>query len=166
MKDVVIPATNKEINGDPLTVSAHGLLTPIPDHKNCQNESGQWISLNYPEFLSGHNHSKHWVDDINNRCHDPIGLEHVWHTKWWPTHQFTFICSIAEANAVNCQARASNANTTPQLEVCRELAMQMLEKMIGVDGVVIHSPIRARKRGREDKTYAHGLCSCPNFTGG
>ena len=148
-------------------MSTHGLLTPIPDHKTYrQNESGQWVSFNYPEFLSRHNHSKHWVDDINNRCHDPIGLEQVWHTKWWPTRQFTFICSIAEANAVNCQAWASNANATPQLEFCRELAMQMLENRIGVDGVVVHSPIWARKRGREDKASSHELCTRPNFTGG
>jgi hypothetical protein len=32
--------------------------------------------------LSRHNHSKHWVDDVDNRRHDPIGLEQVWHTKW------------------------------------------------------------------------------------
>lgn len=148
-------------------MSTHGLLTPIPDHKTYrQNESGQWVSFNYPEFLSRHNHSKHWVDDINNRRHDPIGLEQVWHTKWWPTRQFTFICSVAEANAVNCRARASNAHTTPQLEFRRELAMQMLENRIGVDGVVVHSPIRARKRGREDKASSHGLCTRPNFTGG
>ena len=147
--------------------STHGLLTPVPDHKTYhQNESGQWVSFNYPEFLSRHNHSKHWVDDINNRCHDPIGLEQVWHTKWWPTRQFTFICSVAEANAVNCRAWASNAHTTPQLEFCRKLAMQMLENRIGVDGIVVHSPIRARKRGREDKASSHGLCTRPNFTGG
>ena len=65
-------------------MSSHGLLMLVPDHKTYhQNESGQWVSSNYPEFLSHHNYnySKHWVDDINNRCHDPIGLEQVWHTK-------------------------------------------------------------------------------------
>ena len=90
-------------------MSTHGLLTPVLDHKTYhQNASGQWVSFNYPEFLSRHNHSKHWVDDINNRCHDPIGLEQVWHTKWWPTRQFTFICSVAEANAVNCQGQGTS----------------------------------------------------------
>ena len=32
-------------------------------------------------------------------------------------------CSIAEANAVNCQAQTNNATAIPQLEFCRELAM-------------------------------------------
>ncbi len=38
---------------------------------------------------------------FNNSPHDPIGLEDVWVTKWWLTRQFTFICSVAEVNAVN-----------------------------------------------------------------
>ena len=82
-------------------MSTHGLLEPVDDHTTYRQEKdGTWVNFNYTEYLSRHNRSKHWVDDVNNRRHDPIGLEQVWHTKWWPTRQFTFICSVAEANAV------------------------------------------------------------------
>ena len=48
--------------------------------------------------------AKQWVDDVNNCWHDPIGLEEVWGTKWWVMHQFTFLCSVAEVNAVQSWA--------------------------------------------------------------
>ena len=63
-------------------MSTHGLLTSVPDHITYrQKPDGGWESFNYPEVLSNHNHGKHWVDDVNNRRHDPIGLEQVWHTR-------------------------------------------------------------------------------------
>jgi hypothetical protein len=52
------------------------------------------------------NRAKHWVDDVNNRRHDPIGLEDLWAMKWWPNRQFTFLLSVAEVNAVQNRARA------------------------------------------------------------
>ena len=119
-------------------MSTHGLIGEVADHKTWrQNKaSGEWATFNYSEPLSRHNHSKHWVDDVNNRRHDPIGLEQVWHTKWWPTRQFTFICSVAEANAVMCRARATKENATPQLEFRRAVAMKMLNNKIMDDGYV------------------------------
>ncbi len=68
-----------------------------------------------------------WVDDVKNQCHDPIGLDEAWATKWWPTRQFMFICSIAEVNAVNSQAHATKVDSKPQLTFCRNLAVDMLE---------------------------------------
>ena len=109
----------------------------------------QWVNFLYPEFLSRHNHSKQWVDDVNIRRHDPIGLEQVWHTKRWPTRQFTFICSVAESNAVHSKARAMKAPATPQLEYRRKLAKLMLNNRIQDDGSRLASPIRPRKRARE-----------------
>ena len=147
-------------------MSTHGLLTTVPDHITYrQKPDGTWESFNYAEFLSNHNRSKHWVDDVNNRRHDPIGLEEVWHTKWWPTRQFTFICSVAESNAVHCKARALKAPTTPQLEFRRNLAKQMLMNKLGDDGTRVGSPVRPRKRGRDDRIRDHDLESRPNFTG-
>lgn len=147
-------------------MSTHGLLTTVPDHITYrQKPSGEWVSFAYPEFLSHHNHSKHWVDDVNNRRHDPIGLEQVWHTKWWPTRQFTFICSVAESNAVHCRARARKDSATPQLEFRRNLAKLMLFNRIGDDGTRRASPIRPRKRVRDDRVTEHGLVSRPKYTG-
>jgi hypothetical protein len=88
-------------------MSTHRLLTLVPDHVTYrQKPDGGWESFCFLEFLSNHNRSKHWVDDVNNRRHDSIGLEQVWHTKWWPTCQFTFISLVAESYAVHCKARA------------------------------------------------------------
>ena len=47
-------------------------------------------------------------------------------TIYLPTRQFTFICSVAEANAVMCRARATKEDGTPQLEFRRALAIKML----------------------------------------
>ena len=64
-------------------MSTHGLNTEVPTHTTWrQKTGGEWTTFNYSESLSRHNHSKHWVDDVNNRRHNPIGLEQVWHTKW------------------------------------------------------------------------------------
>ena len=62
-------------------VSTHRLLTEVDNHKTYRQKDGAWVSFNYVEYLSRHNHSKHWVDYMNNRRHDPIGMEQVWHTK-------------------------------------------------------------------------------------
>ena len=78
--------------------------------------------------LDRHNHSNNWVDDVNNRKHDPIGIEQVCHTKWWPTQQFTFICFVDEANAVYSRARGRKAIPDPQLEFSRKLDLGMLKK--------------------------------------
>jgi hypothetical protein len=80
---------------------------------------GCWKTFQYSEPFSRFSRGKHWVDDVNNRRHDPIGLEEVWQTKWWPMQQFTFICSIAEVNAVQSWARGTHEATMPQLQFCR-----------------------------------------------
>jgi hypothetical protein len=71
-------------------MSTHGLMTTVENHTTYRYVGGEWKSFKYCEPMSRHNHAKHWVDDINNRRHDPIGLEEVWATKWWPHRQFFF----------------------------------------------------------------------------
>ena len=87
-------------------MSTHGVLEEIQDHPTWRLMDGVWRTFKYAEPLSRHNRAKHWVDDVNNRRHDPIGLEQVWATKWWPNRQFTFLLSVAEVNAVQARARA------------------------------------------------------------
>ena len=77
-------------------MSTHGLINEISTHKTYRRVAGELKTFNYTEPISRHNHSKHWVDDVNDRRHDLIGLEDVWHTKWWPHRQFTFLCSVSE----------------------------------------------------------------------
>ncbi len=87
-------------------MSSNGLIQPVDDHVTYYNINGEWKLFKYIEPISCHNHAIHWVDDVNNCCHDPIALEDVWGTKWWPTQQLTFILSAADVNAINSQACA------------------------------------------------------------
>jgi len=148
-------------------MSTHGLISEVADHTTYrQKDDGTWVTYNYPEYLSRHNRSKHWVDDVNNRRHDPIGLEEVWHTKWWPTRQFTFICSVAESNAVHSRARAWRAPPTPQLEFRRSLAIQLMTNTICNDGLIVRHRGMVATRTRAEDEAGHELCTRAPFTGG
>jgi hypothetical protein len=147
-------------------MSTHGLLSEVSDHTTWRKKDGEWVSYNYAEYLSRHNRCKHWVDDVNNRRHDPIGLDQVWKTKWWPTRQFTFICSVAESNAVHSRARERRTPSDTQLEFRRSLAIQMMKNTICNDGLIVRLPGRAGTRSRADDDTGHERCSRAPFTGG
>ena len=102
---------------------------------------------------------------MNNRRHDPIGLEQVWHTKWWPTRKFTFICSIAEVNAVYSRAHGGKAIPEPQLEFRRKLALGILENSLYDEGVSINYPIRRKKSSRGPGSPGRELVGRPSHTG-
>ena len=146
-------------------MSTLGLINEVPDHSTYRQKNGEWVTFNYAKYLSRHNHSENWVDDVNNRKHDPIGLEKVWHTQWWPTRQFNFIWSVAEANSVYSRARGSKAIPEPQLEFCRKLTLGMLENNLDNEGVSINYPICHKKRSRETGSPGHELVSRPTHTG-
>ena len=67
----------------PKIMSTHGMLETVQDHPTYRKVDGRWKSFKYTEPFSRYSKAKHWVDDVNNRRHDPIGLEEVWGTKWW-----------------------------------------------------------------------------------
>ncbi len=115
--------------------------------------------------MSHHNHAKHWVDDVNNWRHDPIGLEEVWATEWWPHWQFTFICSIAEVNALNARARGRSEPAEAGLIFHRKLVEQMLTNKIMDSDYVCHSPITPYQKCRGHSTVEHKLVKKPPFTG-
>ena len=115
--------------------------------------------------MSLHHRSKHWVDDFNQRRHQPIALEDVWRTKWWSHRQFTFLLSIAEVNAVNSRARARDTTAEPMLDFRRQLAKAMLENKIDNQGQLHCSPIRPRKRSRMSYVEMHELLTKPEYTG-
>jgi hypothetical protein len=64
----------------------------------------------------------------------------AWATKWWPNRQFTFILSVAEANAVQAWARGTSETAMPTLEFQKKLAMQMMQNKRGDYGVAAPSP--------------------------
>ena len=96
-------------------MSTHGLLEEIQDHPTWRLIDKEWKTFKYVEPFSRHNRAKHWVDDVNNRRHAPIGLEEMWRTKWWPNRQFTFILSVVELNCVQARARGRKEPVEPTL---------------------------------------------------
>ena len=115
--------------------------------------------------MSRHNKAKHWVDDVNNRRHDPIGLEEVWATKWWPNRQFTFLMLVTEVNAIQSRARARKLPAESQMEFRRKLAMKMLENKVNETGESPMSPMRRRKRALDEVEDPHQCMTRPLNTG-
>ena len=127
-------------------MSTHGTLDEVEGHSTWRCVNGEWKSFRYAEPFSRHNKGKHWVDNVNNRRHDPIGLEYTWKTKWWPNRQFTFLLSVAEVNAGQSWARARDEKPDPTLIFRRKLAIQMMTNNIQANGVVLASPPRRPSR--------------------
>ena len=145
-------------------MSTHGLINEVPDHSTYRQKYGEWVTFKYSKYTSLHNHINHWVDDVNNRRHDTIGIEQFWHTKWWPTRQFTFICSVVEAYAVYSRARGRKAIPEPQIEFHRKLAQVILENNLDDEGVSINSPICRKKQYTGPGSPGHELVSNPTHT--
>ena len=131
-------------------MSTHGMLETVQDHPTWRKIDGSWKMFKYSEPFSRYARAKHWVDDVNNRRHDPIGLEEVWGTKWWAMRQFTFLCSVAEVNAVQSRARGKNEVAEPQLHFRRELARQMIENTLDDPPTPEVAPVRHQPRTNAD----------------
>jgi hypothetical protein len=58
-------------------MSAHGMVETVQDYPTYRKVDGQWKSFKYTEPFLCYCKAKHWVDDVNNCHHDPIGLEEV-----------------------------------------------------------------------------------------
>ncbi len=56
-------------------------------------ELGTWKTFKYAEPFSRHNLAKHWVDDVSNGCHDPIGLE-IWAKNCGQTNSLHSSCRL------------------------------------------------------------------------
>jgi hypothetical protein len=143
-------------------MSCHGLLDEVPDHKTARKVNGQWKSFCYAEPFSRHNNGKHWVDDHNNRRHDPISLDDTWKTKWWPMRQFTFTIGVAEVNANNARARGRKREAEPQLEFRKKLAKLMIENTL--DGSTEAAGMNLRDR-TSNNGVIHRLTQRGNFEG-
>ena len=127
-------------------MSMHGVLDEIQDHATWRLMDGVWRTFKCAKPFSRHNRAKHWVDDVNNRCHDPTGLEDVWAMKWWPNRQFTFLLSVAEVNAVQNRTHAKKETAMLTLEFCKKMAMLMMTNKLNDNGVAAVSPVCTRAR--------------------
>ena len=146
-------------------MSTHGLLNEVSNHATYRYINGEWMSFKYTEPVSRHNKAKHWVDDVNQRRHAPIGLEDIWGTKWWPDRQFTFLCSVSEVNAAMSRARGRDETAEPVLKFCRKLAKEMLEnRKCEVDSFPC-APQRLHRTRRRSGDLEHTLCKRKKNTG-
>jgi hypothetical protein len=107
-------------------MSTHGMIEMVQDHPTYRKVDGHWKSFKYMESFLHYCKVKHGVNDIDSCCHGPIGFEEVWGMKWWAMHQFKFLCSVDEVNAVHSWARATNEYSMPQLEFHWKRAQQMM----------------------------------------
>eukprot|EP01082_Thalassiosira_pseudonana_P012650 g11200.t1 g11200 contig5:354636-355736(+) len=137
-------------------MSMHGRIEET-DREAWRIGKDGWSSFKYTDAITNHCIAKHWVDDVNNRRHAPIGLDDIWATNWWPHRQFTFMCSVAEVNANNSLARAMGAPAVHQIVFRKQLAKEMMYNKLTETGGIRHSPIRARKRSRESLGMEHKL---------
>ena len=55
-------------------VKRREVVNEVEDHQAFSMIGGKCITFKYPEPHSGHNKGKHWVDDYNNRRHNPIDI--------------------------------------------------------------------------------------------
>ncbi len=120
-------------------MSCHGVLSSVEDHDtSCDvanaDVSRLLIQFKYPEAISHHNWTKHWVDYSNNWWHDPIALSDVWRTKWLPNGQFTFLLEEAWANVAIVRGCARNVKAEWQLEFWCALAQRMSFNHLDDDG--------------------------------
>jgi hypothetical protein len=78
---------------------------------------------------------------------------------------FTFQCSVAEVNAVNCRARGKGDIAEPQLELRRQLARQMMKNTL--DGVpeVQEEVVEDRRRRRSARIIQHTLKKRAGYEG-
>ena len=107
-------------------MSTFGTLDEVESHATMRRTAAGDVHFKYPEPMSWHNKSKHWVDDHNQRRHSPIDVAQVWKTQWWPHRQFCFFLTISEVNAANLRGRARGEQAEPVLTFQKKLAIAML----------------------------------------
>ena len=117
----------------------YGMLDIIQDHPTYRKVDGSWKTFKYSEPFSRYSCAK--------------AFEEVWWTKWWPMHQSTFICLVAEVNAVQFLDRRKREVTTPQLDFCQKLAEQMLMNMINIQ--VVPEIVHMRTRTQQNVQHQH-----------
>ncbi len=62
----------------------HGLVSTVEDHIAYLSFNREWKRFDYAKLMSYHNHSRHFLHDLNNPSYEPFELKNVLGTKWWP----------------------------------------------------------------------------------
>ncbi len=106
---------------------------------------------NYLEPKICHNCSKHWVDDVNNCCNNPIDLDNICATKCWPTWPFTFLVQFIMQSTYVLEPRGKFRSTTFFVG-----NLQLMKNQYGINLWYASSPVVTRD---ERKVVAHKMKS-------
>jgi hypothetical protein len=121
----------------------YGLINKVSDHSTYRYDNGEWKSFKYAEPMSRYNRAKHWVDDFNQRRHQPISLEEAFKTKWWP-HRMLW----ARVHKHGMSQPSLSLIFVSNWNWPNKCWCWVLENTIDEVGNVPFSPIRPRKRIR------------------
>ena len=152
-------------------MSTYGTLNEVETAQTSRRVKGtlggeERVVFCYTELFEEYNKATHWVDDNNNRRHDPISISDAWQTKWWPHCQMAFLLGISEVNAVNAKARATKKPAEPQLIFRKKLALKMMTNQLLNDGSNPGSPRKLKRRSTIESTMmTHEFQTKPPFAG-
>lgn len=105
------------------------------------------ISFKYTEVIYNHFRYRHIVDDHNSKRHQPISLEYVWKTQWWPNRVFAYLLATTEVNVKLAFEYFGRQKVVPMLEFRKDFAKALIEEAMQRKSSV-QSPIGTRKRPR------------------
>ena len=86
----------------------------------------------------------HQVDDHKNRRNDPISIERIWATNFWPDRNFAWYLAATEVNTALPDGHfRKGGKLIPSLQFPRKLAHEMMKNTIGMDTVDYGRPRRS-----------------------
>lgn len=143
-------------------MSSYGTCEEIADGATQRDFQVNGIAVRkkfyYPEIIYNHFHYRHAVDDHNNKRHQPISIEQVWGTQWWPNRVFAFFIAITEVNCKMCYEHFLKSGALPMLTFRKLLA----EALIFNNALLINDSLTPRRSSRR-RTIEHRLDTMDQF---
>lgn len=112
-------------------MSSYGTLDEIEDGMTQRDYVGtngqkQRKTFKYTEIIYNHYHYRHYVDDHNNKRHNPISLEVTWATQWWPNRVMGFFLAVTEVNVKLASEYFCGFEVVPMLIFRRAMASALI----------------------------------------
>ena len=118
--------------------ACRALIQSLSRHpRGCFYQRWYMAPANLLSCSGGHNRSKHWIANHNQRRHSPLDLADGWHTKWWPHWQFSFFLALLDVNALNTHGRAKDEVAESVFDFWKGVAIQMMKNNLNEDGIPI-----------------------------
>jgi hypothetical protein len=131
--------------------------------RDYENSNGEMVkkTFHYPEVIYNHFNYRHVVDDHNNKRHQPISIEEIWATKWWPNRCFAFFFAVAEVNCKLFYEFFCKQPTSSMINFRKMMAQALLMNThmtrAEIDGV----RLSGRKKKRDNPQ--HELLTMPQY---